>query len=190
MGFLQQVRSLAQRYVVVLLLGLLVAKLLINKYGGSLNSIPGPPLAGFTNLWRVFNTIFSNATETQIRLHRRHRSHFVRIAPRIVSVADPELIPVIYGVNSGFTKTEFYSIIDLWQEGKCQHALFESRDEAYHARILKPIAGAYNMSMLIDFEPAVDSTIELFISKMERFVASKESFNLNTWIQWYSFDVL
>ncbi|KAJ9609661.1 hypothetical protein H2200_005989 [Cladophialophora chaetospira] len=190
MAVLEHLHIFAQTYFAILLLVLLVGRLLVNKYGRGLNSIPGPFLAGFTNLWRVFDTAFSNPTNNLILLHRKLSSNFVRIGPRVVSVADPSLIQTIYGVGTKFRKTEFYSIIDVWHEGKLTQSLFECRDEDYHARIRRPIANAYSMSTLVEFEPAVDSTVDLLSSRLDRFVASGEPCPLNQWLRFYSFDVL
>lgn len=190
MALFSSITALDPRCLLALIFAPLIAKLLVNKFGGGLNGVPGPFLAGFTNLWRVFDTSFSDPTTNLIRLHQKWKSTFVRIGPRVVSVADPDLIKTIYGVDSQFTKTEFYSIIDLWHEGQFTHSLFESRDEGYHARIRKPIAHAYSMTTMIDFEPAVDSTIELLMTKWAPYVASGEPVPLEVWLQRYTFDVL
>lgn len=113
MALLEHFQSFAQQYSILLLLGLLICRLLINKYGWGLNSIPGPALAGFTGLWRVFDTSFSDTTRNLILLHRKYNSPCVRIGPRVVSVADPNLIQFIYGIKADFRKTEFYSIASL-----------------------------------------------------------------------------
>lgn len=104
MALLEQLQALGWQYLILLFLGLLIGRLLINKYGRGLNSIPGPPLAGFTDLWRVFDTSFSDTTSNLISLHRKHHSQFLRIGPRVVSVADPNLIPTIYGINTAFRR--------------------------------------------------------------------------------------
>ncbi|KIW32511.1 uncharacterized protein PV07_04048 [Cladophialophora immunda] len=190
MAFPAEIQGLAQRSWPVLLLAFLIARLLINKYGGDLNSVPGPFFAGFTNLWRVLNTLLSNPTETQIQLHRKFNSHFVRIGPRVVSISDPNLLPTIYGIKSDFKKTKFYSVAELWYDGRCTPSLFESCDEAYHDQIRKPIVNAYSMTTTLDFEPAVNSTTTLFISKLDHLIASKKPLNLEVWLHRYAFDVL
>ncbi|OAG37657.1 hypothetical protein AYO21_08141 [Fonsecaea monophora] len=190
MALPEQILEFLQHSWTVLLLGFLIARLLINKYGGNLNSIPGPFIAGFSNLWRVLNTLLSNPAETQISLHRKHNSRFVRIGPRVVSISDPNLIPTIYGIKSDFKKTKFYSIAELWYEGRCTPGLFESRDEAYHAQIRKPIVNAYSLSTILEFEPAVNSTVALLISKLDQLAASGRPLNLGLWLYRFAFDVI
>ncbi|EXJ91225.1 hypothetical protein A1O1_04335 [Capronia coronata CBS 617.96] len=185
-----QVHSLAQTHWVALVFGLLLARLLFNKYGRKLNSIPGPFLAGFSDLWRFFDACCATPHETHIRLHRETNSHFVRVGPRTISISDPTLIPTIYGINSGFTKTEFYTIAMLPFEGKVTPALFTARDEHNHALYKKPIAHAYSMSTMVEYEPLVDSTASLFMSKLDEFAAIGAILDFGVWLQRYAFDVI
>nr|KAK5441755.1 hypothetical protein LTR18_006677 [Exophiala xenobiotica] len=174
-----------------LLVGLILIHLVVNKYyRRQLNSIPGPFLAGFTDLWRFFDALFANPHETHIKLHRQTGSSLVRIGPRTVSVSDPALIPKIYGLNSGFTKTKFYTLHMLSYNGQFTPSLFTTLDETYHSKYKRPIANAYSMSTMVDFEPLIDSTSALFMSRLDEFVASKDIFDFGQWLQMYAFDVI
>lgn len=169
---------------------LLLARLLFNKYGRRLNSIPGPFLAGFTDLWRFFNTTFSTAHNTHIRLHRKTNSQFVRIGPRTISISDTRLIPTIYGAHTDFTKSQYYTLSMMPLDGKYTPSLFTALDENCHASIKKPIATAYSMSTIVEFEPLVDSTTSLLMSKLDDFAISGDSFDFGVWLQMYAFDVM
>jgi hypothetical protein len=47
------------------------------------------------------------------------------------------------------------------------------------------------MSTLIQYEPFVDSTTELFLQKTEEFYVDKsEACNFSRWLQFYAFDVI
>lgn len=169
---------------------LFLIKLLLNKYGRKLNTIPGPFLAGFTDFWRFLDCLVSTPHETHINLHRRLNSSLVRIGPRTVSVSDPDLIPKIYGLNSGFTKTEFYTLHMLSYHGQFTPSLFTTLDEGYHAKYKRPIANAYSMSTLVDFEPLIDSTSALFMSRLDEFCESGKTCDFGKWLQMYAFDVM
>ncbi|KAL2422085.1 Cytochrome P450 monooxygenase cicH [Exophiala dermatitidis] len=186
----ERLHGLVRVYWPSFVFGLILIRLLLNKYGRKLNSIPGPCLAGFTDLWRFFDACFATPHETHLRLHRRMNSHFVRIGPRVVSISDPTLIPTIYGINSGFTKTEFYTLSMLPFEGTFMPSLFNTRDERYHSMCKKPIANAYSMSTMVEFEPLVDSTTSLLMTKLDGFATSGVSFDLGVWLQMYAFDVI
>jgi hypothetical protein len=74
--------------------------------------------------------------------------------------------------------------------GSYTPGLFTALDEDCHTSIKKPIANAYSMSTIIDFEPLVDSTTSLFMSKLDDFATSGDSFDFGVWLQMYAFDVM
>ena len=85
----------------------IVLLLVYNKFLYGLTSIPGPVLAGWTGLWRLYDVCRGDAHRTAVALHRKH-GPLVRIGPKHVSVGDPAMVEVIYGLKTGFTKTAFY----------------------------------------------------------------------------------
>lgn len=193
MAFLQDIQSSLQghRYLLAqIIISLLLGRLLFNKYGHKLNQIPGPFLAGFTDLWRFADALVATPHQTQIELHRKTNSPLVRIGPRTISVSDPALIPTIYGLNSGFTKTKFYTLHMLPYQGQFTPSLFTTLDEGYHAKFKRPIANAYSMSTMIEFEPLVDSTIHLFMSRLDEFASSGSVLDFGKWLQMFAFDVM
>jgi hypothetical protein len=68
-----------------------------------LKDIPGPFLAKFTNLWRVYDYYHFISPETQKKLHAKH-GLAVRLGPNLVALNDPALIPVIYNTRGTFCK--------------------------------------------------------------------------------------
>lgn len=64
-------------------------------------------------------------------------------------------------------------------------------DEAVHARMKRPIASAYSLSTLEEFEPLIDSTTAVFLERLdELFAGTGKVCDLETWLQWYAFDVI
>lgn len=84
-------------------LGLTLIKLLVNKFGGGLNGIPGPFLASCSDWWRVFVVWGRRPEVWHIKLHEKH-GPVVRLGPRTVSVGNAEAIKTIYALNAGFVK--------------------------------------------------------------------------------------
>jgi hypothetical protein len=76
---------------------------LYGRYRPGLASIPGPTLAKWTKLWRLYDVYKSQSHQTAIRLHKQH-GPLVRIAPNVVSVGDPKEIKTIYGLTGAFKK--------------------------------------------------------------------------------------
>lgn len=69
----------------------------------SIQSIPGPLAAKFSNLWLLYQARRGRRFEAVHAAHKKY-GKLVRIAPNHVSVADAEAIPVIYGHGNGFLK--------------------------------------------------------------------------------------
>jgi hypothetical protein len=90
-------------YVYVLIAGVVFLLLIRNRFKKGLRDIPGPTLAKYTRLWKLYNVWKGDHHNTAIALHRKH-GHLVRIGPKHISVGDPKAIPIIYGLNKGFTK--------------------------------------------------------------------------------------
>jgi Cytochrome P450 len=176
-------------YTLPILVGLIIAHLLRNRFKAVLRDIPGPPLAAYTRLWRLYDVWKGDAHHTAIELHRKY-GPLVRIGPNHVSVADPNEISNIYGLKTGFTKTGFYPIQCISWQKKPQMNLFSTRDEAYHREQKKPIANAYSLTSLLAKEDAVDSCTALFMQRLGEFADRNESVDLGTWLQYYAFDVV
>lgn len=68
-----------------------------------LRTLPGPALARFTYLYRLLIVYRGKAPSNYRRLHEKY-GPIVRVGPNEVSVADPTMIPIIYGIGSKFTK--------------------------------------------------------------------------------------
>lgn len=95
-------------YAVCITLTACILYLLSNRYKRGIRDIPGPTIAKYTRLWKLHSVWKGDHHITEIGLHRQYGS-LVRIGPRHVSVGDPDAIPVIYGLNKGFTKVCFGS---------------------------------------------------------------------------------
>lgn len=173
-----------------IVLCLLISRGLSNKYGGHLNSLPGPWIAGFTDVWRFTNALLSTPHQTHINLHRATGSSLVRVGPRIVSISDPDLIPIIYGSKTKYQKTKMYLPFVIPHQGKFMPTLFSTPDEDYHAKIKRPIAQAYSMTALVDFEPLIDSTTDLLVQSLDELAKSGQCFDVGFWFQMWAFDVL
>lgn len=115
--------NLLKTNVPLLLLVVILANLLYNRFRPGLRHIPGPELAKYTRLWRLYNVFKGNAHITAIGLHRKHGS-LVRIGPNHVSVGDPKEIQKIYGLKTGFTKVRwirFRSVLFKEQTANFRH---------------------------------------------------------------------
>ncbi|KAJ0108418.1 hypothetical protein J7T55_005395 [Diaporthe amygdali] len=178
--------------VLWLLVGLLV-KFTFNKYGYGLNKVPGPWLAGFTDLYRLFIVWGRRPELWHIRLHKKH-GKIVRLGPNTVSIADPEAIKIVYGLNSGYVKSDFYPVQQTLAGGRPLQSLFNTTDEQFHARLRRAVSNAYAMSTLVTFEPLVDTTTVAFLEQLKKRFSGLSNgegiCDFGTWLQYYAFDVI
>ena len=111
--------------------------------------------------------------------------NLVRIAPNVVSIADPAMIPVIYNIKGDFTKTGSYPIQSISWHKKPQMNTFSTRDEAYHREHKKEIANAYSLEALLKMEDAIDDCSKFFITRLGEYADRGEAVDLGEWVQYY-----
>ena len=87
----------------LLILLLITTKLTLTRYRRGLRGLPGPFLASFTSLWKIYIVWREDMPWTSIKLHKK-LGPLVRIGPNHVSVAHPTALKVIYGVDGSYNK--------------------------------------------------------------------------------------
>jgi cytochrome P450 len=89
------------------------------------------------------------------------------------------------------TQTEFYPVQQAVASGHRLPSLFSTTSEAFHAQLRRSVNSAFSMTTLIQYEPFVDSTTELFLSQTEKLYAKTgTACNFSRWLQFYAFDVI
>jgi len=185
-----EILPLIKAYWPAIVVAVIAYKLLSNKYHNGLNKYPGHPLAGYTNWWRFFDVLGRHAEDTHIALHRKH-GDIVRLGPNVLSIADPRAIKIIYGLNKGMTKSEFYPVQTAISKGRPIYSLFSTTDEDYHAKYRRCVNSAFAMSSLVGYEPLVDSTTDAFVEQTQkRYIATGKPCNFSRWLQFFAFDVI
>lgn len=96
------IQLLAQHWAAVIL-AVVSAWLVRNRYHNGLNKYPGPFLASLTDWWRFYDVYKQRPERTHIALHKKH-GKIVRLGPNVLSFSDPEAAKTIYGLNKGFVK--------------------------------------------------------------------------------------
>lgn len=97
------VLTFIKSHPILCICALYALSVLYGRFRPGLAGIPGPTLAKWTKLWRLYDVYKCQAHQTAIRLHQQH-GPLVRIAPNVVSVGDPKEIKTIYGLTGAFTK--------------------------------------------------------------------------------------
>ncbi|KAK3294215.1 cytochrome P450 [Chaetomium fimeti] len=176
---------LTSHWPTILLLTLLL-RALTKRYVSPLRKYPGPVLASFTRLWKVWSTASGHTHLDHIALHRRHGS-VVRIAPGEVSVSSPEAARTLLSAGRRFFKTPFYGVFPPPEN---PDIFTETREDVHAAK--KRVANVpYGMAAMQQLGPFIDDTVELLVRRIGEHVdAAKGVFDLGDYLHYFAFDVL
>ncbi|GIC91338.1 uncharacterized protein Aud_007781 [Aspergillus udagawae] len=149
-----------------------------------LSHVPGPFIAKFTNLQRVWWVKSGRAHEYHRQMHERY-GKLVRFGPNMVSISDPGAMSIVYPNRPGFQKRPYSP------KSGVLPAVFNTQDETLHRQLRKPIASLYSMTSIVGSEPLVDQTLEILFRQLDlRFGATGRSLDLAEWLQFFAFDVM
>ncbi|KAH8433934.1 cytochrome P450 [Aspergillus melleus] len=158
-----------------------------------LRRFPGPFLAGWTNLWRMFYVRQGQSQRVIQELHKKY-GPVVRIAPNVLDLDIPDLIKTIYNTKANYVKTEFYHGSSAKSNGKIIYNLFSECEPEVHARQKRPISKHYSMTGVLPLEPHIDEMILYLCQRLEeRFIdasGATKTCDLGEWIAFYTWDVV
>lgn len=82
---------------------LLLVFAITQRYRYGISHIPGPFFASILDISRLRSVISGASHKLDLATHQKY-GPIVRLAPNLISVADPAAIPQFYGVTSKFYK--------------------------------------------------------------------------------------
>jgi hypothetical protein len=148
-----------------------------------LRAFPGPLAARFTNIWRAIATTSGHIDRTNVEWHRQYGSA-VRVGPNTISISDPNLIRTIYATKNAWPKvtpvstycleffltrrnqSEMYKPNDVLINGMRMSNVFNTQDNAWHDKYMKPIRGLWTMTKVLGMESLIDETLSKFTNKL------------------------
>lgn len=95
--------TVAALYVAGALVVLAVVHFVGNLFAPGARQIPGPFLAGFTDLFRAWNVAKGDNQVSLVKFHEKYGDS-VRFGPRVVSIRNVIDVSRVYSVQSGFPK--------------------------------------------------------------------------------------
>lgn len=180
-------------FFLLLPIALIVLQLSRNYFFPGLRSIPGPFLARLSNLWRFVDACKGHHERTIIQLHQQYGS-VVRIGPNVVSVADPAAIEPVLGLKANFDKTESVRPLINTHHGQELPMLIAAIDSKRHARIRRPVAGAYSLTNVLELESFADDVIGTMIRRLRQNFIQGENHgkkcSIDQWMSFFSFDFI
>ena len=144
-----------------------------------LAKFPGPFLASISRTWIMRTSLQGAMEHVQRDLHAKH-GPMVRLAPNELSCSDPEAIKIIYGIKSGFTKTDFYR---PWRADALGVDHFSNTDVRSHAKRRRTVNNVYSLSNILQSERYIDTCSELFVQRMGEYADAGEIVDLGGWLQ-------
>lgn len=76
-------------------------------------------------------------------------------------------------------------------KGEPLPSLFSTLDESFHANLRRSVNHAFSMSSLVQYEPLVDETTEIFLDQTSRVFANGTTVcDFARWLQFFAFDVI
>ncbi|EXJ56365.1 uncharacterized protein A1O5_12632 [Cladophialophora psammophila CBS 110553] len=156
-----------------------------------LSAIPGPFLAGFTNLWRAYAQNYGTIATTLIKLHEQY-GPLVRIGPNTIHVSDPASVSVIYTNHGEFKKAsaiqaDSYSPLRVVAtRGKSIGSVIDMQDEEGNTLLKRGVGNAFATNTLLDYEHNVDDTVKELIQT----IIEVPEFDLFKTMQFFQLDML
>ncbi|KAI1342698.1 benzoate 4-monooxygenase cytochrome P450 [Xylariaceae sp. FL0016] len=165
-------------------------QLMRTKHERSLNRIPGPFVASFSNLWKIAAVYHDDMPGWNAAAHKKY-GPVVRIGPNHVSFESPEAFQTIHATRQAFFKSDFYEVGAPIHGGSPLENLFSLRDPSHHAALRRNIGGLYTKTIVKDFEPHVDTSIDLFIKQLaQRTQNGPVRLDMSTWLHYFAYDCL
>jgi hypothetical protein len=128
-----------------------------------LRHIPGPPLASFSYLWMVLNTMRGRNHEAYLGL--KSYGSLVRNGPNYLVTDDPEALRMMASARSKYARDSWYSAAKWSPDRETMGSLL---DTAAHDKIKAKMAGGYSGRENPDLEAAIDSQVARLVSLIRR----------------------
>ncbi|TLD19706.1 hypothetical protein PspLS_09434 [Pyricularia sp. CBS 133598] len=159
--------------------------ILLPRATSPLRAIPGPKAYAATK-WRLaWDDYQGTRTRVIHSLHKQYGSA-VRIGPSEGSFPSLSALRAIYGAGSGFERTDFYRMFDVYG----RQNLFKFAETKKHGESKKVLANAYAKSVVLSdtsvAKPLIESNVRRFLELIERErEATSEIFDS---LHWFSLD--
>ncbi|KAF4446983.1 hypothetical protein F53441_9454 [Fusarium austroafricanum] len=162
--------------------GMTSSILIYRAFFHRLRHFPGPFLARLSNLYITYLTVDQEHLYLELQQMHQKYGDIVRIGPTELSIARPDAFRVIHAVSSPVSKGTFYDIAHPWTN------LLADRDKKSHAHRRKAWDRAFTAKSLRGYEHRVVKYANLLIDQIDNMKG--KAFNLSTWINFYTFDIM
>ncbi|OBT76525.1 hypothetical protein VF21_05439 [Pseudogymnoascus sp. 05NY08] len=170
----------------VFLITSFLSSFVVSYFRPGLRELPGPVLARFTLLWKVWVHIKGDGHVVYQNIHKRY-GPIVRTGPNSVSIGDASMIPEIYLSGHSYLKSSDLAPFTFMIDGKSVESMFTTRDPVLHKALKSAVAYKYSLSSMLQLEPLFDKCMPLFVAEMDK--RAGLAIDFGSWCSWYSFDL-
>ncbi|KAF9012303.1 cytochrome P450 [Hymenopellis radicata] len=164
----------------VLFLSFHVVPYFVDRY--SLRRYPGPFLAKFSYLWKLWTFCSGRYSEILAETHKKY-GPIVRISPCEISFSAPGAMSEIYSPRTnGVFKADFYD--GFMSNGS--RSIFSTVNRAQHAPIRKDMSHIFSGKIIADFTPRMKQFVNAMLDKWEHM--PKEGFDCLPWCSYLAMD--
>ncbi|KAK7424579.1 hypothetical protein QQZ08_008589 [Neonectria magnoliae] len=161
---IQETLTFLQAHWALVTFSAVVTYLFSNYLQRGLWRVPGPWVRGISSIPRILSVYNNKSHDEDIKLHRKY-GKVVRLAPNLLSIADPAEINQIYGIGTKFYKSQFYSLSTAYDEEGLVPDTFVLTDKALHTRMKRNASNAYSTNGLVQMESWIDPVTERLLNK-------------------------
>ena len=176
--------SVAVLAVVVLATAYWLYQIVASLFFSPLAAIPGPKLYALTGLRLAYDDYTGSRTRNFVKLHEKY-GPVVRVGPNEVIFNSVSALRTIYGAGSGFERTDFYRMFDVY--GIKNMFTFPSSKD--HGDRKKLLANAYSKSSLMKEESTtmIEDKVRKCMELLDRQSGSVEIFSA---LHYFSIDTI
>ncbi|GKT97551.1 benzoate 4-monooxygenase cytochrome P450 [Colletotrichum tofieldiae] len=150
-----------------------------------LRLIPGSKVYAVTKWCLALDDYYGTRTRKIHKLHKNY-GNAVRISPNEVSFSSLSALRTIYGAGSGFERTNFYRMFDVYG----RQNLFTFAEGRKHGERKKLLAHAYSKSVILSStgiaRPLVEKNVKSFLDLLEQEKSIAEEIFHS--LHWFSLD--
>ncbi|TVY62782.1 Cytochrome P450 monooxygenase mpaDE [Lachnellula suecica] len=155
-----------------------------------LRHIPGPPLAGFSRLWLVWNSLKGRLAYATEEASGKYGS-LVRVGPNEIISSDPDVWRKILGVRTEYRRSDWFESIRWNPDGE---TLGTTLDNQAHKKLRSQLAPGYSGKESNDHEKTMDRTINKFVNFLgEKYLSTENAFrqvDISEKLQYFSVEVI
>ncbi|KAK7720883.1 hypothetical protein SLS63_009666 [Diaporthe eres] len=165
------VSNFGWREALLLVAAAVVTNIVYNAYLHPLRNVPGPFLAGVTELWRTAKYASGQWHQDILDLHHQY-GPVVRVSPNEVSFVDQTALEQVYGHATGTKK------------------FFNTTNVKEHAFLRKRVTAAYSKSAIMSQETQVQQVLDHLWQRFRQIANSGQTIDLQVWTNYLAFDVV